>query len=204
MSFGGLQIPSLFLSTGDPATVNDTTTTGGGSLFIPEQVGKIATVYPKSSYWNTFSLGNLPLTVQYIKRSATDATTIAVGSVAYWKDYDDFVVTSDASDAYDTVGTNHWAGFFLGTVPAAGNYGCIAVAGIAPILVPSSPTGTADTTGRPIVTDGGDNDCDILVAWSSATLGTGVAKCLSAKDTPSGIGTNVVKGLILSTSRTVL
>lgn len=185
---GSQLIPSLFIATGDPGTVSETTPT------MPGQLGKVAEAYPQATYWTTFAFAKQPIYLQYILRSSTDVTTIAVGAVAYWKDYDDYVVTSDASDAYDAVGVNHVAGVFLGASPAAGKYGLIGVAGILPFLLQSSPTSAADTTGKPIIAlSGGDNTFDCTTSWGGAPRPCAVA--LAAKNTPTGIGTDVVKGL---------
>ncbi len=185
---GSQLIGSLFLTTGDPGTTSDTTP------FAPGQLGKVSEAYPQSTYWTTFALGGQPMYLQYVLRSATDATTISVGAVAYWKDYDDYVVTSKASDSYDAVGVNHIAGVFLGTSPAVGKYGAIGVAGILPFLLQASPTSAADTTGKPVIAlSAGDNTFDCTTSWGGAPRPVAVA--LAAKNVPTGIGTDVIKGL---------
>lgn len=205
---GNLYVPRLEVSTGDVATVNDTTT----ALHVPYQLGQWSWVYPTSSYFNTFNLASRPIAVQFVQRSATDASTIAVGALAFIKDPDDFVVTSDSSDSLsDANNIYNCVGVFLGASPAAGNYGFIAIGGVAPVLLKSSPTVAADATGALVVvpetTVDLAGDC-IGVTQFNATTGTPsettnadklrqvVAKVLSAKNTPSGIGTHVVKGLL--------
>lgn len=182
-------LPALNVVTGDPGSVSETTPVA------PGQLGRVGSLYPNSTYWaTTFSLGSVPIMGRYILRSSTDATTISTGSMAYWKDYDDFVVTSDASDAYDGVGLNHVAGVFLGASPAAGKYGFIGVGGVLPFLLKGSPTSAADTTGKPIIAESAaDNTFDCTTSWGGNPRPVGVA--LAAKNTPTGIGTDVVKGL---------
>src|SRR5688572_20562869 len=83
------QVQPLWVSTGDPTTVNETTP------FAPGQLGLV--VNTKNS--TLFSPGVSPRVYQFVKRSATDAVTPAVGQIAYWKDPDNFVVTTDVSDS---------------------------------------------------------------------------------------------------------
>lgn len=205
---GRLFVPRLEISTGDVATVNDTTS----QLFVPGQLGQWSWIYPTSSYFSTFNLSNRPIAVQYVQMSATNAVTPAIGAAAFVKDYDDFIVTPDASDSLSTANNIYnCVGVFLGTSLAAGNYGFIAIGGIVPILLKGSPTVAADATGSLVAVPEASTDStfDCIGATQlNATTGTPsettaadklrhiVAKVLSAKNTPTGIGTDVVKGLL--------
>lgn len=197
MATGNLYVPRLDITTGDPATVNDTS----AQLHYTAQLGQWSFVYPTTSYWNTFVLGDRPLAIQYVKRSATDAATLAVGALAFIKDYDNFVVTTDSSDSLsDANNIYNCVGVFVGALPAPGNAGFIAIGGVAPILLKGSPTVAADATGALVAVP--ETTVDLAADCVGATqIGTTpdiirrvVAKVLSAKNTPTGIGTNVVKG----------
>jgi len=177
------------LDSGDPTTANETTP------FIDGQLGKV------TSETNTalFSPGRAPRVYQYVQRSATDAVTPAVGQIAYWKDLDNFIVTTDVSDAAATNG-GLVAGFFPSASLAAGKYGCIQVAGVGPVLLKGSPTATA-AAGSVIFVDAGGADaaCDCTDNFADAAAVTNagpiVATALTAKNAGS-IGTHVVEALI--------
>jgi hypothetical protein len=101
---------------GDPAVVNESTPEYPGS------VGKVGNLKEAA--------GLRTKVLQYVKRVATDTTIAAVeGNLAYWKDQDDFVVCADQTLAIGGSTVPLPAGVFLGTLPAAGNYGYIQVAG---------------------------------------------------------------------------
>ena len=197
MATGNLFVPRLDITTGDPATVNDTSS----QLHYTGQLGQWGFVYPTTSYWSTFGLGGRPLAIQYVQRSATDATTLAVGALAFIKDYDDFVVTADSSDSLsDANNIYNCVGVFLGSTLAAGNRGFIAIGGVAPILLKGSPTVAAAATGAQVAIP--ESTVDLAADSVGATeiaatpdiFRRVVAKILSAKNTPTGIGANVVKG----------
>lgn len=209
MATGALNVKSLFISVGgDPGSVNDAST----APWVTGQLGQWAWVYPTASYWSTFNLAGRPMAIQYVKRSATDASTIQAGSLAFVKDFDDFVVTSDASDSVSTANNVYnCVGTFLGAYPAAGNYGFIAIGGIAPVHIKATPTVTPNALGNLVAVPvaSADLSADAIGATQiNATTGTPsettkadyfrqvVAKIVSAKNTPSGIGTDVVKGVL--------
>jgi hypothetical protein len=174
-----------FVQTGDPTTSHEATP------FIGGQLGMVCAM--KNS--TLFSPGQAPRVYQYIKRSSSDAATIATaGSIAYWKDYDNFVVTSDASDSYDGTGSNHVAGVFPGILVAAGEYGFIQVGGVGPVLLQGSPTAAASTAGLPIVSAGADLTSNCLADWNDQTVDV-FAKAITAKNAGS-IGTDVCEALL--------
>lgn len=167
----------------DPTTLNESTP------FLPGQLGRVF------AHNNTilFDPGTGARIYQFIQRSATDDQTLpAAGAVAYWKSYDNFVVTTKASDAYDATAFQHVAGVFPSATLTAGNYGCIQVGGVGPALLAAAPTSAADTTGKPLVAVTGTNlrvDCLASAATvRAATLG----RAITAKNAGS-IGTDVVE-----------
>lgn len=95
--------------------------------FVPGQLGRVMTVRTTD--------GKAPRFYQYVQRYTTEANSAAAGSVAYWQDLDDFIVTADITDALGTTTSPVVAGVFLGTAPSAGQYGFIQVAGLATVAV---------------------------------------------------------------------
>lgn len=152
-----------FVSTGDPATVDEATP------FILGQLGHVTalvkTDYPK-----------LPRLFQFVKRTSDDGTTAAAGKLAYWVDYDDFLVTMDVSECWDGAGGitgtgyNHVAGVFLGAKPTAGQYGYIQVGGIADVFIKETPTTNPTSAGLPIIATSTDGQADVIAAYDSTTI----------------------------------
>jgi hypothetical protein len=184
-----IDLPQSWVQSGDPTTVNDASPHAKG------QLGGVVRV--KNS--TLFSPGNANRPYMYVQRSATDTVTPAVGQIAYWKDLDTFVVTTDVSDSISgTLGVV--AGFFPSASLVAGNYGFIQVGGVGPVLLKTSPTATAaagsvifvEATPADATCDAADNFAD---AAAVANAGLIVAQALSAKNAGS-IGTHVVEALI--------
>lgn len=184
---GSLILNNQYFQTGDPTTVHE----ASAVLYNLGSLGHVVTV----SNSTLFSPGLAPRIYQFIQRSSSDNTTHASpGSAAFWKSYDNFVVTSKASDAYDATAFNHVAGVFPGILVAAGEYGYIQVGGQGPLLLKGAPTSAADTSGKPIVAETGvDLTFDCVASYGAAAQV--VAKALTAKNAGS-IGTNVVEALL--------
>lgn len=181
--------PIQFVKTGDPTTVNETT---------PFALGQLGGILPHANT-TLFDPGITPRVYQYVKRSATDTVTPAVGQVAYWKDPDNFVVTTDVSDSIST-SKGVVAGFFPSASLAAGNYGFIQVGGEGPVLLKGTPTATAaagslifvEATPADATCDCADNLADVAAVINAGPI---VATALSAKNAGS-IGTDVVEAII--------
>lgn len=157
-----------FVQTGDPKTVNET----AANQFVAGQLGHVAALLDASPTGQ-----GLPRLWQYVQRSSTDAVTVVAGMTALWKDYDDFVVTADTSDAFSTgAGTNHVAGVFQGTTPASSNYGYVQCGGIAKQLFKITPTVVPTTAALPVVA-GTDGQADCFGYWSIS--GSTAASALS-------------------------
>jgi hypothetical protein len=156
-----------FVQTGNPATVNETS----ANQFVAGQIGHVAALLDASPTGQ-----GLPRLWQYIQHSSTGAVTVVAGMTALWKDYDDFVVTADSSDSFDTSGVNHVAGVFQGATPTSSNYGYIQVGGIAKQLFKITPTVTPTTGGLPVVA-GTDGQADSFGYWSIS--GSTAASALS-------------------------
>jgi len=147
---------------GDPAVVNETTPE------YPGLVGKVGNVKE--------SAGVRTKVLQYVKRVATDTTVAAAaGALAYWQDHDDFVVCQDITLALGGSTAPIPAGVFLGTFPAAGNYGYIQVAGTANLRLAGTsglnPFCKAVVAGDQLMADGSTATGSV----NSPVLGTDAA-----------------------------
>jgi hypothetical protein len=124
MAGGDLNVKHLWIQGGggDPANVNETNAEYAG------QLGKIGTIKPAA--------GDVPRILQFVKRYSADTTVAAAANkVAYWQDQDNFVVCADQTEALGGSTYPIPAGVWLGTYPAAGNYGFIVVGGSAAITL---------------------------------------------------------------------
>lgn len=174
-----------FVSTGDPATVDEATP------FILGQLGHVMAVvktdYPK-----------LPKLFQFVQRSSVDARTAVAGSPAFWKDYDDFIVTGDSTEAFDGDGSNHVAGVFVGAKPTAAYYGYIQVGGIADVFIKETPTTNPTSTGLPIVATPSTtaiSTFDVLAAYDSSTVAR--TKQIVGKTIEAGTGNSATECILL-------
>lgn len=129
---------SGFVSGKTLAACSDTTP------FLPGQVGKVTSFPGDQGGVNTKTLSGI---YQYVQRTAGDTVAMVQGSVLFWADHDDFVVTDDPALSVGAAAQNFPAGVALGTLPAAGKYGWIQVGGIAPIKTGAS----VETVGFPLI-----------------------------------------------------
>jgi hypothetical protein len=158
MAGGDLNVKHLWIQGGggDPAKVSETTAE------YPGQVGKIGTIKPTA--------GLVPRVLQFVKRVSTDTTVAAFNyGVAYWQDQDDFVVCADQTLALGGSTSPIPAGVFLGTLPAAGKYGFIQVAGSYGLKLNSSTTADL-AVGGPLYLAAADSDglVSMVVAGTDA------------------------------------
>lgn len=98
------------------------------SANFPGQVGKVQSIRRDSP-------NKQPQFFQYVQRYTTDSETLVAGHPVYWQDYDDFVVSGESTDAIGGVTNPAVAGVAIGSLPAAGKFGFIAVAGAVSVAV---------------------------------------------------------------------
>jgi hypothetical protein len=179
----------LFVQSGDPTTTNEVAAT----VFLLGQLGRVFSINNQT----LFNVGVTPRVYCFVQRSATDAATLTLpGSQAFWKSYDNAVVTATDTDSYDAVGVNHIAGCFPGIALTAGNYGFIQVGGQGPCNGTGSGT-AASTAGLPILgkASGGTQPFQIAADYNAAgTSVQVVGKTLTAANA-GGIGAGVNEAL---------
>ncbi len=140
---GNIQEEGLWISTGNPFTVSE-----ASPPFAPGQLGKVS-AFPNTNAENGVATQPAPINVQFVKRYATDTVASAAGGLAFWQDTDNFVVTGEPASAVGGTTAPLPAGVFGGTLPSAGSYGFIQVAGVGPVRVSDSTS--AGTVGYVLV-----------------------------------------------------
>ena len=166
MAGGDLNVKHLWIQGGggDPALVNET------APEYPGQVGKLGSIKAAAD--------EVPRVLQFVKRKATDTTVAAANyQVAYWSDQDVFEVVADQTLAVGGSTAPIPAGVWLGTYPAAGNYGFIQVGGSWPLRLNSGTTADL-AAGQKLFAIGGDADGKVAYGVSgtdATTLVTEVA-----------------------------
>ena len=131
---------SAFIQTGSLATVNDTTPA------LPGQVGKVVEAPGTDASPSTKNVAGV---YQYVQRATAATAGMVKGNVVFWADVDDFIVTDIPASSIGGAANNLPAGLALGTLPAAGKYGFIQVAGIGVGL----SAGAVSTTGFQLAVD---------------------------------------------------
>ncbi len=144
-----LNAPGAWVTTGNPATVNDVV-----PLFAPGQVGTYTVTLDDiaiPSAANAIPPGAFPRVFQYVQLSAASATP-AYGQLVVWLDHINPVVTTVNS----ITKRNSVAGVVLNASATLGNYIWIGSSGIFPVLAEAGQTpaagdalvGGATTAGR--------------------------------------------------------
>ena len=165
---GVVREEGLFIQTGNPFTVSETTPFALGFL------GKVSS-FSNSSGQNGAS-GAQPIDIQYVKRYATDTTSIVQGDAAFWQDTDNFVVTAEAANAVGAATAPLLAGVFGGTSLAAGAYGFIQVGGVGVVRLADSTS--SSTVGIPLVWSTGNEVLQATTAMSNKQV-LGVSRTLT-------------------------
>lgn len=138
-----------YISTGNPATVND-----ASPVFLPGAVGgvveksSVAIAIPSQA--NGLVAGQFPRLWQYVKLDS--GATAAYGACVVWLDYINLTVTTVSSNTKQ----NSVAGALCNASATPGNYVFILVSGVGPALMEAGQTpaagdaviGGATTAGR--------------------------------------------------------
>lgn len=138
---GALRMEGQWIPTGNPFTVSES------DPFAKGQLGKETSFHNDGAENGVTTVA--PIDIQSVKRYATDTVTVAAGSVAFWQDTDNFVVTAEPANAVGGTTAPLLAGVFGGSKPSAGSYGFIQIGGIGPVRMADSTS--ASTVGVPLV-----------------------------------------------------
>lgn len=152
----------IFISTGDPETVNDAT------LLYPGQLGMRVTL-KRPSGPGTPGSPNAPdyrdKTYQLVGTDSTMTTSPYPGAVAWWADKPNYKVTTDGTK----LGRGRIAGVFRNNI-TPGNFCFVQTQGPAAVKLIDSPN-TAPTTnsGQYIIPSSTTGKADCLAAGAAAT-----------------------------------
>ena len=124
-----------FVATGNPETVDDAT------AYAPGQLGALLTRGSETFQYVKFDTG----------ATAAAAVTVAAKEIVFWKDADDFLVTTVLNQA--PAGRNGVAGV-LANAPTPGNYFWMQVGGLASVKT----SGSIAAGTQPIANSGSDAD----------------------------------------------
>lgn len=144
---------AIYVTTGDPTTVNETTP------YAPGQLGKEITVFNTANV----SPGQAAKTFKYVQVDSTSASPY-LGSVAWWSDRDNFKVTLAATNRGQV------AGAFQAAFPTPGNFGYIQTGGPGIVKLIDAVTATPTAGGLFIVPSATNGKADCLASGSAATF----------------------------------
>lgn len=145
---------AMWVSTGDPETVNDS------RLPMPGQLGRYLTVKQPTSAAPGVESGR-DKTYRYIQVDSSSPAPFA-GATAWWKTKEAFKVTTDATNR------NNRAGVFQGAI-TPGNYGYIQTGGPATTKFVDAPTSLPNVAGRAVIPSATNGKADCLAVGTAPT-----------------------------------
>lgn len=166
---------AIYVTTGNPTTVNETTP------YAPGQLGKETTVLNTSGGVDP---GQGAKTFKYVRVDSTSASPYK-GSVAWWSDRDNFVVTLTSTNRGQV------AGVFQDSYPSPGNYGYMQIGGPGSVKLVNAPTAAPGATGAFVIPSSTDGKADCLAAGSAPTYRP-IGNCI----TTVNLGDNTVETAI--------
>jgi hypothetical protein len=143
---------AIYVTTGDPTTVNEATP------YAPGQLGKEISVYNTSAGINP---GQGAKTFKYVQVDSTSASPYK-GSVAWWSDRDALKVTLSATNRGQV------AGVFQASAPNPGNFGYLQIGGVGAVKLVNAPTAAPSAAGAFVIPSATDGKADCLAAGSAA------------------------------------
>lgn len=144
---------AVFVQTGDPTSVNETTP------YAPGQLGKEVTVTNTSASTNP---GQGAKVFKYVLVDSAAPVAPYIGAVAWWSDRDNFVVTTSATNRGKV------AGVFCSAFPQLGKYGFIQIGGPAIVKFIDNVTAAPTTAGLFVVPSATNSKADCLGSGTAA------------------------------------
>jgi len=144
---------AVFVQTGDPTNVNETTP------YAPGQLGKEVIVTNTSASANP---GQGAKVFKYVLVDSTAPVAPFIGAVAWWSDRDNFVVTTAATNRGKV------AGVFCSAFPQVGKYGFIQIGGPAIVKFVDAVTAAPTAAGLFVVPSSTNAKADCLAAGTAA------------------------------------
>lgn len=146
---------TLYVTSGDPTTVNEVTPYAAG------QLGAKCVV--RNTGGGTGDQVREAKVFQYVQVDSTTTVAPFKGAVAWWSDKTNFKVTTA------TTNRGQVAGVFAGFTPNIGNFGFIQIGGTAIVKFIDGVTSTPDATGKLVIPSATAGKADCLAAGSAAT-----------------------------------
>lgn len=166
---------AIYVTTGDPTTVNEVTP------YAPGQLGKEITVYNTSGSANP---GQGAKTFKYVQVDSASASPFK-GAVAWWSDRDNFKVTLAATNRGQT------AGAFQDAFPTPGNYGYIQTGGPGSVKIIDSPTAAPTAAGLFVVPSTTTGKADCLASGTPASF-----RALGTSNSIANVGDNTCEVIL--------
>lgn len=160
-------------------TANDDYPGGGSSApgFAPSQIGAKVTLGRDSVMNLSLTENRLEGTFQYVRSLSTDTQAPLLGTLAFWSDRADYVVSTAVTSA--TV--ENFAGVYLGAYPNGGKYGFIKI---------------PEDGGRTLVNFSGSTPAagELVLAQTGSNIATRVAAGTDIKGYTFGIAVTAKGG----------
>lgn len=169
--------PIIRVSAGRLNMVNDSVIGGqpglGSSSKFAGQLGKMLAVsQDQIGLLSNSSVGTLYAGVYQYVRFATSDTAPVIGQACFWQgSVGDFIVSTDSNGGLTD--TPRPAGFFI-SIPTAGNYCFIQIAGVATLRFKAGGLTVAGATGQPVI-----------------VASTGLADTNAGTNVPNFVGTTI-------------
>jgi hypothetical protein len=160
------QFQPIWVTTGDPVSVNEVTPYAVG------QLGAEVTVKNTSSFGVGSIAGQVTQpdagrggkTFKFVQVDSTATVAPFQGAVAWWSDADNFKVTTAATNRGQV------AGVFCSPFPQLGNYGFIQIQGPAFVKFVDAPTANPTAAGLIVIPSATAAKADCLASGSAATF----------------------------------
>jgi len=151
---------AMWVSSGDPETVNDTP----AKLFAPGQVGRYLTIKRPGPAGTAAGSAEdyRDVTYRYVWTDSGMAVAPYKGAVAWWADKSRFQVTTLATNR------NARAGVFQGPV-TPGNFCYIATGGPATVKFVDAPVSVPNVAGRQVIPSATNSKADCLAVGTALT-----------------------------------
>lgn len=161
MGNANYQQQGIWVSTGDPETVDDVTP------YAPGMLGKRVTVKQPGPAGSPGAEENRNKTYRYVRTDSTMTVAPYAGAVAWWQDTANYVVTTDPT----ALGRGRIAGVFARAI-AVGNYLFIQTRGPATVKFIDAVTVDPTAAGLAVIPSATAAKADCLAAGTAPTYPT--------------------------------
>lgn len=166
------QFQPIYVITGDPVGVNETTPYAQGQLGAEVTVRNASTFGTSATGPGGAIAGQVAQpdavkggkTFKYVQVDSTATVAPFQGAVAWWSDKDNFIVTTAATNRGQV------AGVFCSPFPQLGNFGFIQIQGPAIVKFVDAPTATPTAAGLHVIPSATAAKADCLASGSAPTF----------------------------------